>query len=349
MSEASIPRPPKPFDLLAVAAAFARRKGVALTDPTLVAQFTAEATPQLTEALSDSALLHGARVERLFEATVLSLGGYRLLKNEDPGRVHSAQRLRAPDFRIVLDDSEQWLVEVKNVRCKRPFGQVTRISAAYIQSLDDYAALVGTPLRLAIYWSLWGIWTVVDPQRFRRPGGGLRVTMPEAIMANEFVRLGDVSIATRPPLRLTLEAAPGAPRSLDAGGLARFTIASARLYCGEVELVDQRDRKLAEILLLYGEWPAEGPFAITGADGIAGVEFVARPEEPSEQGFNGIGWASRIFSRYYAAQTLDGERVIQLHGEPAPDWFRPLADWDFAESRLPLWLGHILPAHLANP
>ncbi len=106
------------------------------------------------------------------------------------------------------------------------------------------------------------------------------------------------------------------------------------VYSGEVELTDLRDRKLAEVLLFYGEWSVEGPLAITEGGEFAGVEFVAMPEEPSDQGWDGIGWASRIFSRYYAAQTIDGDQVIQLHGEAAPEWFAPLSDWDFKNSGL---------------
>lgn len=56
---------------------------------------------------------------------------------------------------------------------------------------------------------------------------------------------------------------------------------------------------------------------------------------------DGTGWASRIFSRYYAAQTVDADQVIQFHGETAPDWFAPLSDWDFKNSELPLLLGRV--------
>ncbi|PON10108.1 hypothetical protein C2W62_51850, partial [Candidatus Entotheonella serta] len=82
--------------------------------------------------------------------------------------------------RVVLVDGEQWLVEVKNVRCKDAFKQETRMSAAYLASLQAYADMVGTPLKLAIFWSLWSIWTVISPDRFRRPGGGLHITMSDA-------------------------------------------------------------------------------------------------------------------------------------------------------------------------
>lgn len=163
-------------------------------------------------------------------------------------------------------------------------------------------------------------------------------------MANEFGRLGDVSICTRPPLRLVLGAAIDKPRTLSAEGLAEFIIGSAKVYSGNVELADPRDRRLAEILFLYGEWPVDGPFAIMGDDGITGAEFVANPEQLSDQGFDGIGWASRIFTRYFATRTVDGDQVIQLNGRAVPEWFAPLAAWDFESSQLPLWLFHQQPA-----
>lgn len=331
----------KAFDLFAAVAAFARENAIALNDPVLIERFINDAAPKLNEALADPTLIHGARTERLFEATVLSLGQFRLLKTEDVGRVHAASTNRAPDFRVVLDDGEQWLVEVKNVRCEDPFKQETRMSAAYLASLQTYADMVGTPLKLAIFWSLWNIWTVISPDRFRRPGGSLRITMGDALRANEFGRLGEVMIMTKTPLRLVFGAKTDLPHSLSAEGLAKFVIGSAKLYSGAKELIDPRDRNLAWVLLRYGEWSMEGPLAVTDAGAFAGVEFVATPQEPSDQGWDGIGSASRIFSRYYAAQTIDKDQVIQLHGKAAPEWFAPLSDWDFKNSKLPLLLGRI--------
>lgn len=59
-------------------------------------------------------------------------------------------------------------------------------------------------------------------------------------------------------------------------------IGSAKLFSGDVELTDAKDRKLAEVLFLYGEWSAEGPFAIMDSEKLGGVEFVAKPEESSD-------------------------------------------------------------------
>lgn len=351
MSEDEQPEAPKrqkAFDLLASVAVFARKNGIALNDPTLIERFMADAAPRLQEALADPMLIHGSRVERLFEATVLSLGGFKLFKTEDVGRVHAAETLRAPDFRIVLNDGEQWLVEVKNVRSQEPFKQELRMSQRYLSSLQSYADAVGTPLKVAVYWSLWRLWSVISPERFRNRSGALRVSMQEAMLANEFVRLGEVMIMTKPPLRLVLGAAKDMPRSISDEGLANFMIASARFYSRDVELTDPKDRKLAQVLLFHGEWAVEGPAALMDGDQIVGVELVAKPVEPTNEGWEGIGTASRIFSSFYADQTVDGDQVIQLDGEPAPDWFAPLRNWDFKNSKLPLLLGHIQPSNGIN-
>ncbi|KHK93565.1 hypothetical protein [Novosphingobium malaysiense] len=335
---------PKAFDLLAAAAAFARETGVPINDEDLVPKFVADAAAQLRAALGDTALIHGTRTENLFEAMVLSLGRFKLFKAEDVGRVHATAPLRAPDFRIVLHDGEQWLIEVKNVRQENPHKQQTTMSAAYLESLQAYADVVGVPLRIAIYWSRWNIWTLIAPDRFGTAAGGLKVRMPQAIMASELARLGDVSISTVSPLRLVLGADLNKPSSLGSDDVANFTIESARLFSGEVELTDEKDRQLAEMLLLFGEWPIEGLYPVMDGDVLVGVEFVSVPEEPSGIGFDSIGWASRIFSRFFAESTVKGDQVIQLSRGPAPERFAPLGSWDFAGSNLPLWLFQLQPS-----
>lgn len=335
------------FGILGVAADFAREQGIALNDPDLIPRFLTSAGDSLSVALQSQILVHGKRVENLFEMMVVSLGGYAMLKVEDLGRVHAGQQLRAPDFRIVLKDKAQLLVEVKNVRCKDPRQQRTKLSAAYMRSLDDYAALVGVPLYLAIYWSLWKIWTLVTPGQFRTPGGGVHISMEAAMMANELGRLGDVSLNTVAPLRLVFAGTREEPLALNDDGFPATQVSVARMFSRDIELTDPKDRQLAMVLMEFGEWPISGPNPV--ADDPAGaVEFIAEPVEPSDKGFDGIGMASRIFSRYFSSRTIAGEQVIQLHGAPVPEWFAPLASWDFKGSRLPLWIFRFQRAHSSD-
>lgn len=159
--------------------------------------------------------------------------------------------MRAPDFRAVLDDGDQWLIEVKNVRCKDPLKQRTTMSAAYLSSLQAYAHATRVPLRLAIYWSLWNIWTLVAPEPFVQQNGSLSVRMQDALVADEFSRLGDVTIMTMPPLTIVLRAATDRPRSLKAD-VANFIVGSAEIFANGQKLDDASDCKLAEFLLFYG-------------------------------------------------------------------------------------------------
>lgn len=337
-----MPASEKEFDLIARAEAFARRQGLKLNDPSLADRFSAAAAERLRGALKDPVLLHGSRTQNLFEAMVVSLGRYRLFKPEDVGRVHAPARLRAPDFRAVLAEGDQWLIEVKNVRCKDPLKQVSRMTANYLASLERYAELVGAPLRLAFYWSTWNIWTLVAPDGFRSGGGGLRIELQDAVPASELGRLGDVHLWTTPPLRVLIRGSAERPIRIGQDGSISGG-ASLQIYSRGEELVDEKDRQLALILIDYGEWRAEGPRPVEGFE-YGAVEFVAAPEEPSEDGMDGIGTASRIFSRYFDQHTVAGKEVILLSGEAVPDWFAPIASWDFRNSRLPLWVGRLRPA-----
>lgn len=331
------------FGILGVAADFARETGIALNDPELIPRFLTAAGDSLAAALRSQTLVHGKRVENLFEMMVVSLGGYAMLKAEDLGRLHAGQQLRAPDFRIVLNDGAQWLIEVKNVRCKTPLKQRTKLSAAYMQSLEAYAETVGTPLYLAFYWSLWKMWTLVSADRFRTASGGLHISMEEAVMANELCRLGDVSLNTVAPLRLIFAGTPADPLALNGDGFPASRVAVAKMFSRDTELLDPKDRQLAMVLMEFGEWPIRGPHPIAG-DPAGAVEFIAEPVESSDEGFDGIGMASRIFSRYFSSRTIAGEQVIQLHGAPVPELFAPIASWDFKRSRLPLWVFRFPPA-----
>ncbi|MDP5281412.1 hypothetical protein Q9Q95_20975 [Sphingomonas sp. DG1-23] len=318
----------KDFDLLTQLARFAHANDVALSEPELIERFTADAVPRLQSAIKDRDLVFGMRTERLFEAMVISLGGFRMLKSEDTGSVHGTEKLRTPDFRIVLENGEQWLVEVKNVHREDPSDQVHKMGPTYLRSLQLYADLVGAKLLVAHFWSRWGLWTLVEIPRFVTREGGLKVRMMTALIYNRLGDIGDVSINLPGPLRLVVDM-----RDDEGFGVQR---ASVSLYRQNILLEDVRDRQLAMILMQYGDWRLEGPIERRSVSGVRQLHFIATPEEESENGFDSMGPASRIFSRYYRAETSIGDQVTQLHGNARPGWFRPLATWDFETSRLGL-------------
>ena len=93
----------------------------------------------------------------MFEALLVSLGKFTLLKAEDNGKVHPDGRYIAPDFRVVLLDGTQWLIEVKNAYVKDSFEPERRfMTRPYREKLENYATATGGRLKLAVFWAARG-------------------------------------------------------------------------------------------------------------------------------------------------------------------------------------------------
>lgn len=327
-----------PFDLLTELARFGLEKNISLNDPQMVSKFTAFVGNALNNALSNPALLHGQRTEAMFEAMLVSLGGYSLLKTEDNGRVHPEERFQAPDFRVVLSDGTQWLIEVKNVYINDPLQQERHLmTRAYREKLENYASATGGLLKLAVFWARWGIWTLVSPEGLVDLDGNLTLDMETGFRVNELGYLGDQTIGTKPPLRLQLEADPATTSPVASDGRVKFTISAARIYCDKDEILDHIEKQIAWIFMQYGEWKVIGPEPLLEGDRLTAIEFRWEPEEQVNEGFEMIGSLSRMFSRYYAERTIENDEIVQLHAPLRPGWFAPLVTSDYQSKTLPLW------------
>lgn len=328
----------RPFNLLDELATFGLSTGLRFNDPQAIPRFSKSVSETLDTALSNQASLHGLRTEAMFEAMLISLGAHRLFKAEDTGRVYPETSFKVPDYRAVLLDGTQWLIEVKNVYIEEPFEQERLIlKQAYRQKLEDYATTTGGNLKLAVFWARWSMWTLVSPAGLNGGSGDLTLDLETAMRLNELGALGDRVIGTTPPLRLRLEADPGAPSVLTPDGVPEFTAGGARLYCDENEIQDPEEQQLAWSFIKYGEWHEVGPTAILDGQRLVGIEFIWEPEERTSQGFEMIGTLSRIFSRYYAEQTLDGTEVVQIQAPSRAGWFKSLLSPDYKGKAMPLW------------
>ena len=328
----------KPFDLLEILGRFGLERKVSLRDPATISAFIDQASKNVEDALKDSELMHGQRTEAMFEALLLSLGKFELLKAEDTGRVFSDGRYTAPDFRVVLDGGEHWLIEVKNVYEENPSRQRRRLfSGTGLRRLSACARATGAELKVAVYWARWSIWTLVSPDRLKGADGGLTLDMPTAIRANELSTLGDRSVGTRAPLRfrLTMDQARTSPVKAD--GTVVCTIGEAQMYCGDRKLKEPNDLEIAWMFMRYGQWKEEGPEAILDGDRLLAMEYRWEPRESSGQGFDIVGSLSGMFARYYAAQTVDHGEVVQLRAPHQPLWLKRLVNRKPGVNDLPLW------------
>lgn len=272
----------------------------------------------------------------MFEAMIRSLAQFRVFKHDDNGTVYGNGKLRVPDFRIVLDDGRQWLIEVKNVNRNGLYNQSTTMSANYVDSLRRYADAVGVPLMFAHYWSSINMWTVVAPDRFLTKNGGVRIDFLEAMRFSHMGDLGDTSISLPGPLIFK-----GYRQSNQGSTTSTYTWS---VWRGEIQLTDPRDIRLANILIRNGSWPIDIPVDRELGDGAHEIEFHASVPEESENGFDNIGFASMIFGNFYRNTTKESGKITGILAKPKPEWFEPLRAWGFKSSRLQLRLFKISPS-----
>ena len=326
---------PSPFDLFAE---FARKHQISLREPKATSAFANYVGAAVDRARSDPVLLYGQRTQAMFEAMLVCLGGFSLLKVEDLGRVHPEDRFKVPDFRVVLADGKQWLIEVKNVHVKDPYKHKGRLmKRAYLEKLANYATATGGQLKLAVFWSKWGIWTLVAPERLVDVDGNLKLDMQDAMYMNELSRLGDLMVGTRPPLRLRMTTDPARTSRVAPNGKVEATIARAQIYCGENEILDPVEEQIAWLLMRYGEWKQSHPELLREGNQLRTIELRWEPEEQVNEGFEIIGILSRIFARYYEEQTVEDREVVQTLAPSRPKWFEPFIRSDYKGKALPLW------------
>ena len=328
----------KPFDLLNVYSRFAHARNLPIGESATLDAFLTSARDDLGGAVRDEPLIHGHRTAAMFEALVLSLDRYKMFKVEDIGRVHSSDKLRAPDFRVILEDGEQWLIEVKNVWQEAgALGKRRLMSPAYYASLAQYSALTGAKLKLAVYWSSWRIWTLVSPEALLNEQGYLKIDMRAAVLANELSRLGDVYLGTRSPITMRLETSS---TPIDANGQAEITITGSAVFSEDRKL-SKPEEAMALLLVQFGEWEEHDLGAKIEDNRVSAIEFQWRPrgenDKQDEDGFAMIGSLSRMYAAHYLATTTRNGRITQIEIDDQASWFSPLNREDQKTANLPLW------------
>jgi hypothetical protein len=327
----------KPFDLLREFSRFGEGSDINLNDAAIRPAFGLHVEQMIDRALKDPILLQGQRAEAMFEALVVSLGEVKLVKPEDGGRVFAAEKMQPPDFRIVLKDGTNWLVEVKNVYVRNPIRQRRcLLKRNYRKSLDRYAAATGGKLKLAVFWARWSMWTLVDPERLAPGGGDLTLDMMNALKVSELASLGDESLGMRAPLLLRLSMDPERTSPVSPDGSVHLTIGKAQIFSDGFELSDRSDQQIAWTVMQYGDWETEEPRAVVDGDRLIALEFECAPPELSNQGFEIAGSISRMFARYYADQTMKNGEVVRIAAPAQPEWFGALRQKG-GDGRMPVW------------
>lgn len=332
-------REPQKLETLNLFSLLQSGDGNTLYNPANRQSFLSQVDSGLTRALDSEATLHGIRVQSMFQGMVANLDFVRLLKEEDAGNCYyqSNDEIRIPDFRVITTKGESYLIETKNHFSKNPMRRF-RTRSEDLQALKRYADIVGTPLRLAIYWAHWNQWTLNDPDRFTTNGNYADLEFIQAMKQNEMATLGDYSIGTTYPLTLRLGAAIDQPRTISAEGVVSMRIGSVDIRAAGVLLEDATERNIALYLMMYGKWEYDGGRIELDDIGLPlAAIHTSSPEEPTpDQGFEIVGWVSSLYSQHYNSLTLEGGRVSRLN--PAdPTSLAPVIPRDLQKKQLPLW------------
>lgn len=332
-----IPRDPIAFDLINAFAEFGRVENISIHSPNATDGFVERERASISRSLSNAALLHGIRTERMFEAMVASFGGVEILKQEDAGEIYAPDEvLSVPDFRLVMADGSQMLVEVKNFYQGADTTEPFELERDYLDGLIRYSRAMKCDLMFAIYWTKWNIWTLVRDAVFQSRDDKRILNMPEAMKANHMARLGDYSLGTRFPLSLVMCADRSKPRSIDDNGEGTFTISSVEINCAGRLVTDPVEKRIATYLMFFGKWEYQTKPRVVG-DQLEAIEHFWVPRVDNKQGFEIVGSLSELFCSFYKNATQNEGLVGALRLDVTPGAWGNLIPRNYSGKALPLW------------
>ncbi|WP_341314533.1 hypothetical protein WN982_04240 [Paraburkholderia sp. IMGN_8] len=302
-------------------------------------------TELLGAARTDERLLHGKRVENMFEYVVASLGKSLIIKREDAGEITSLDpRVQPPDYRVVLKDGSEYLIEVKNCHV-HGFDQAFSMSRKYLERLSAYANLFKRPLLLAIYWSSLRMWTVVKPEEVLTRRGAIQLKFADAMMHNWSVLLGDMMLSTIPPLTCRIWADKSKPRALQPDNTLRFIISAITFYAAGYEILTEEEKVWALYFMLHSRWTETKAEPVLNGDQLEYIEYESAPRDDTlEHDFQHLGTLSGMVSSYYNYLTVSEDgKVTRLTPSIGPAALSLSLREGFYGDVLKLWMFEVWP------
>lgn len=333
-----IERYPEKFEVIDIFENMARKKGFKLSESESNIDFIAALTKSFHESKDNPIIIHGRRIESMFEYLAASLGKSILIKREDSGEICSLDPdIIPPDFRILLDDGTDIFIEVKNCH-KTDINYRFPLKLSYATAIESYAKLFRREVYIAIFWSRWRKWTLLRLGSFTIKKERLSISFLEAFKHNEMALLGDIMVATIPPLAMRIITDPTKPRRVDESGSVGFTIGGIELYCGGAKIDEKFEQKLALYFMLYSNWiDSESEAKVQDGD-LVYFDFITKPEEPVPgQQFQILGFLSEMISRNFNNLTASDAGIDRLSPLTDPDALGILIPQGYKGKQLPLW------------
>lgn len=318
----------------------------------LIGSDSATAIEAMLQRAKSPIRLHGKRVEEMFGHVAASLGRVLAVKREDAGTllVDANERVAIPDYRLILADRSEILVEVKNCNATDP-AKPLRLTESYLRALDSYAQLFDKPAYLAIYWSQWRIWSLLPVKELigELKNGSIHLPLLRAVPCCHMYLLGDMSLGTVFPLVLRFSV--DAERTATSGSESTYAMAirSVDIFAKGVPLLEEREKNIAWGLMLYGQWAEQETVPIMEGEILKAVEFTFLPEtEDDSQGFAIVASLSSLASARFNDQTTHDGRVTRIHVNSVHRPPYPILDDEYKSENLPLWRFTMKPRSLTD-
>lgn len=336
-------RNPEKFGPLELFSAIARENKLQIGKSDDLGQFVKLVVDSLEKSQDVPTLLHGKRVESLFAFVAAALGRCALVKSEDAGDVFfKGKNIQAPDYRVILDDGNQYLIEVKNFHSNYLSKKFT-LSKEYYSRIEGYANLHKVPLKISIYFSRLNRWVLLSPSSFEKTHKGLEISLPSALARNEMSLLGDVMIATLPALRLEMMTSDEEACEIGVDGLTKIVFRSAKIFCADVEIIDEMEQRIAFYLMRFGRWTQEAEPVVKN-ERLYGMIFKSYTDELFEgQPFSAVGELSSMVSEAYAEHTVVDGRLVAIDAPIDPEFLALAIPHDYQGKQLPLWRFQVEP------
>ncbi len=251
----------------------------------------------LFDSINNPILLYGKQTENMFSFMASCLPRCVLIKQEDTGSLFSNDTVKLPDFRVLLKNNEQLLIEVKNCHFNTKIKKF-QIKTKELQELNRYAELMRVKLKIAIYWSNIATWTLVDTDKFTNRANNSFIDIKTAMINNEMSLLGDYMLATIPPLELKLHF----KEDTMSPNLVNGVVDKVELYANKNLIKNELEREIAFNLILFGNWQDE--LLVEYDVNSRCIVSVSKPIEPSSNNqISIIGSLSSIISKKFKYYT----------------------------------------------
>jgi len=330
-------RNPEKFDVLELFSSMATTKGYKINDIHSVEEFISCVTDSIKESATNDRTKFGKRVESLFAYVAGALGHVKLLKQEDTGSIYYlGEEIIAPDYKVILKDNTQILIEVKNFYSP-DIEKYFTIENDYYLKLKRYSDINKIPLKFAIYFSKMNQWFLLPISAFTKTENTFKINFITAMAKSEMAILGDRMIGTTPNLEIHLITNRDEASPINSSGIVGFTIRKTQCFCANQEVTNITEQKILFDFIRYGKWIEKDTEVIMDDDKFLGVKFIYAPTEVTEQPFEIIGLLSGMISNKFKELTTNDGKIELLDLGLNPNAFEILIPDGYDSSQLPLW------------